>query len=253
MKRKLLTMLAFAMAGSLAIAQNETVNTEKSQKVDDNSSTTMDNELKEIAPKSMVDLEVNGVIKINHNQHKRGKIRLWKETNTSDGLVSHGIGTGPYVNTYGPGASYSNTIGHSFYTYKNELALQIGVGGFGKNANRLNSYFYGKVGIGTYNVGDYMLSVYGKIRGREVVVRTDWWPDYVFAKDYSLRSLSEVQEFIDKNHHLPEVPSAEEIEKDGVALGEISSTLLKKIEELTLYTLQQQKEIDELRRQLKVK
>jgi hypothetical protein len=74
------------------------------------------------------------------------------------------------------------------------------------------------------------------------------WADYVFADDYALRPLSEVESFIKKNKHLPEIPSAEEVHKDGVDLAEMDAKLLQKIEELTLYVIEQQKEIERLKK-----
>lgn len=72
-------------------------------------------------------------------------------------------------------------------------------------------------------------------------------PDYVFHDDYKLRTLPEVEAFVKKEKHLPEVPSAEEMKKNGVDLSEMNMTLLKKVEELTIYAIKQQKEIDELK------
>lgn len=76
------------------------------------------------------------------------------------------------------------------------------------------------------------------------------WSDRVFESDYRLRSLSEVENFIEENSHLPEVPSAQEIAENGYSQHEMNRILLQKIEELTLYTIQQQKEIAELRAKL---
>jgi hypothetical protein len=74
------------------------------------------------------------------------------------------------------------------------------------------------------------------------------WCDYVFAKDYRLRSLENLQLYIDTYKHLlPDVPSEKEVFDNGIAVTEMLQIQMKKIEELTLYTLQQQKEIDELR------
>ncbi|GHE56688.1 hypothetical protein GCM10011340_09560 [Roseivirga thermotolerans] len=69
------------------------------------------------------------------------------------------------------------------------------------------------------------------------------WPDYVFSSDYKLRPLNELEHFIMQNQHLPEVPSAQEIEANGQDLGDIQAVLLKKIEELTLYTIEQEKRL----------
>lgn len=113
----------------------------------------------------------------------------------------------------------------------------------------------GKVGIGTplsSNPNNYTLAVNGIIGARKVQVETAsaTWPDYVFSSTYRLPSLSEVEAFIIRYNHLKDVPSAEEIEKDGHDLGQMDAILLKKVEELTLYIIQQQKEIDELKKQL---
>jgi hypothetical protein len=110
----------------------------------------------------------------------------------------------------------------------------------------------GNVGIGTA-APDAPLAVKGRIHAKEVKVDVTGAlaPDYVFDNDYNLPSLAKVKEYIDKNHHLPEVPSAKEMEAKGVELGEMNLLLLKKIEELTLYVLEQQKQIDELKAKVK--
>ena len=75
-------------------------------------------------------------------------------------------------------------------------------------------------------------------------------PDYVFEDDYPLLSLEELRDYVTRERHLPNVPSSKDIKKDGLSLGEFQMTLLEKVEELTLYTLAQQEEIDQLRSQL---
>jgi hypothetical protein len=108
----------------------------------------------------------------------------------------------------------------------------------------------GNVGIGTSNPAN-KLDVKGVIRAMEVKVETGW-ADFVFNDDYHLKPLSEVNTFIKENKHLPEIPSASEIEKnDGVNLGEMQVKLLQKIEELTLYIIQQEKRINELEEKVK--
>jgi len=86
----------------------------------------------------------------------------------------------------------------------------------------------------------------GKIEAGEIEVKVVTWPDIVFSNNYNLRSLNEVEEFIKINNHLPEVPSEDEVLESGVNLGEMNALLLKKIEELTLYMIEQQKEIEAL-------
>lgn len=116
----------------------------------------------------------------------------------------------------------------------------------------------GKIGIGT-TTPDELLTVKGKIHTQEVLVDLDGAvaPDYVFETyyngfsemmpGYSLISLEELEAFLKENNHLPNVPSAETMQAEGISLKEMNLILLQKIEELTLYTLQQQKEIEKLK------
>src|SRR5690606_30422515 len=138
--------------------------------------------------------------------------------------------------------------------------------------------FNGKVGIGnsfgnfpttagTVNVSAYSLFVNGGILTEEVrVILKAQWADYVFEEDYNLPKLEEVETFIKENKHLPNVPSAKEVTENGIELGEIATIQQEKIEELTLYIIeqnklnkeqseqlkQQQSEIDELKDQVKL-
>lgn len=90
------------------------------------------------------------------------------------------------------------------------------------------------------------INLIGSVWAKEIVVQlTDPWPDYVFEKEYKKYSLYELENFIEKNSHLPNVPNAKEVEENGINLAEMDAILLKKIEELTLYTIEQQKLIDE--------
>ncbi len=102
----------------------------------------------------------------------------------------------------------------------------------------------GKVGIGTTSPTE-LLSVNGNILTKKVRVSTASadWPDFVFAPEYGLRTLEEVESFINKNQHLPEVPSAKEVDKNGLDLGDMDATLLKKVEELTLYMIELNKTV----------
>nr|WP_294947394.1 hypothetical protein [uncultured Mucilaginibacter sp.] len=111
--------------------------------------------------------------------------------------------------------------------------------------NTGNGYFAGKVGIGTSTPHTEALSVNGKIRSQEVTVETSGWPDYVFATGYTLPGLNEVKAYIDKNQHLPGMPSAAELEKDGLKIGEMNKLLMKKVEELTLYLIEKDKQVTE--------
>jgi hypothetical protein len=100
----------------------------------------------------------------------------------------------------------------------------------------------GKLGIGTYSP-DFALDVVGTIRAHEIVVSKAKTADFVFEKDYNLRTLEEVDAFVKEHKHLPEIPSAQEMEKGGVNVAQMNKLLLQKVEELTLYTLEQEKKI----------
>jgi len=99
----------------------------------------------------------------------------------------------------------------------------------------------GNVGIGTGNP-DSKLSVNGNIRAKEIKVEIANWPDYVFAKDYQLPTLEQTRHHIKEKGHLPGIPSAAEVKVNGIDLGEMNKNLLKKIEELTLYLIEIEKE-----------
>jgi len=105
----------------------------------------------------------------------------------------------------------------------------------------------GNVGIGTL-APDYEFTVAGRMYAREVKVKitAGTGPDYVFAKDYSLPPLENIKTYINTFKHLPEVPSAVDMEKDGVNISEMNMLLLKKIEELTLYVIDQNAQLKAL-------
>lgn len=110
----------------------------------------------------------------------------------------------------------------------------------------------GNIGVGT-TTPDHKLDVNGTIRGKEVIVETGW-SDFVFEDSYKLRPLDEVESHIEKFGHLPDVPSAAVVESEGLSVGEAQKIMMQKIEELTLYVIEQdkkiaaqQKEIDRLK------
>ncbi len=121
----------------------------------------------------------------------------------------------------------------------------------------------GMVGIGT-NTPDEMLTVKGKIHTQEVLVDLNGAvaPDYVFERyynghsalksEYRMLDLKSLEVFLKLNHHLPEIPSADTLKKEGLELKEMNLLLLQKIEELTLYTLEQQKQINLLQEQVRL-
>jgi hypothetical protein len=104
----------------------------------------------------------------------------------------------------------------------------------------------GQMGLGTANLGSYKLSVNGNIRTKEVTVETGW-ADYVFDHNYKMRTIDELEIFIRENKHLPNIPSAAEIEANGLQVGNIQKRMMEKIEEMVLYIIQLKKEIDQLK------
>ncbi|MET3018757.1 tail fiber protein [Flavobacterium hydatis] len=129
----------------------------------------------------------------------------------------------------------------------NELATR------GGNYFTGNQIIHGDVGIGTSSP-DAKLTVAGNIHAREVKVTVNAGvvPDYVFANDYKLKSLEEVEEYIKQNSHLPEIPSAQEIEKNGLMLAEMNLSLLKKMEEMTLYMIEMKKENEKQDKKIRI-
>ncbi|HAS44394.1 MAG TPA: hypothetical protein DCS93_28205 [Microscillaceae bacterium] len=144
-------------------------------------------------------------------------------------------------------AGYNETGSDKLYIDNSSTASPLIYGNFSTNIVNIN----GKLGVGT-NTPDEKLTVKGKIHAEGLVCDLNIpAPDYVFEPDYRLRTLAEVEAYIQKHKHLPSVPSAKTMAKEGVQLLTLSMKLLEKVEELTLYTLAQQKEITQLKKQVK--
>ncbi|NHA05363.1 prefoldin subunit [Mucilaginibacter sp. HC2] len=172
-------------------------------------------------------------------------------------LNSLGIGTtAPQANIEVNNNSYTN--GNQLIVSGSEPTRYYGVIGttipsghtvlsFGVKSNYTN-YFQtlnlvdDNVGIGTTDPKGYKLAVNGSVIATSMTVKVYAnWPDYVFKKDYQLPSLQSVKTYIDQNQHLPEVPSEQDIAKNGLNLGEMNKVLMKKVEELTLYLIEKDK------------
>ena len=108
----------------------------------------------------------------------------------------------------------------------------------------------GNVGIGTLNPTS-KLTVAGNINAREVKVTVDAGADFVFEKGYKLPSLETVDQFIIENKHLPEIASAQKMQKEGINLSEMNIKLLQKIEEMTLYIIEMKKDNDKQNEKIK--
>jgi hypothetical protein len=110
----------------------------------------------------------------------------------------------------------------------------------------------GQIGIGTTSVpSGYTMAVDGKVIMEEArVAVSSNWSDFVFDQDYDLPTLQEVETYIDQNGHLPDIPSTEEVEENGISLGEMDAKLLQKIEELMLYVIELKKENAEMKKEI---
>ncbi len=176
-----------------------------------------------------------------------GSMSLYSNQTGSNNIA---IGRHAGFNTLGSGnvfigheAGLNESGSNKLYISNSSTDTPLIFGDFNSNLVSLN----GDVAIGSTFADGYKLSVEGKIICEELRVDLqEDWPDYVFKKDYKLLPLNEVEEFINKNGHLPNIPSASEMNSSGLEIGETQRLLMEKIEELTLYIIEQQKLIDQL-------
>ncbi len=170
------------------------------------------------------------------------------------------VGTGQSI--YLPGHIYMAPYNGTDWTYlqarrpdnSGSTNLEVRTWNAGTLTNAMVVRSNGNIGIGTYLPNSYKLAVAGSIGAwGEVRVFTtnSSFPDYVFDPSYQLPSLEETEKYVKENHHLPEVPSAADIEKDGISLNGMNTILLKKVEELTLHIIDQNKRIEALEKKVK--
>ena len=165
--------------------------------------------------------------------------------------------------SYNEGLSIHNSTGENTSLFLWQHGIASGKIGFISNDNKLrivNTFTdgglnnsasiildaTGNVGIGTTNPGEYKLAVAGKIHATEIQVDALPWPDFVFTPTYNLRTLTEIEAFVKQNQHLPDVPSQAQVASEGISLGEMNAILLQKIEELTLYVIEQERKIEKV-------
>lgn len=160
----------------------------------------------------------------------QGRFKGWYHTGTGLGTEIGVSGGNGYILTYDrTGQAYTNT------------SIQSNNALFTVSSNNSFLFSGGNVGIWT-TVPTEMLSVKGNVKAQKMIVAQTGWSDYVFDSSYQLKPLTEVEQFIKQNKHLPDIPSAIEVEEKGVSVGDNQALLLKKIEELTLYMIEMKKE-----------
>lgn len=201
------------------------------------------------------DDDVDWVIKNDSNQ-----LHIYKQSDTLGyvGINRYGTTLNSNLVVYGKQIATGSTNDGVLRIYDNASKslvidgnqIESVSGGLYFNWRTSNSVFIAldsnsTVGIGTDDT-TYKLNVNGTIRATEIRVETGW-ADHVFSSNYNLISLEKVEKQIQENGHLPGVPSFKDVSQNGVSLGEASSILLQKIEELTLYIIAQNKEINKLK------
>ncbi|OAN63253.1 hypothetical protein A8B79_15680 [Balneola sp. EhC07] len=168
------------------------------------------------------------------------------------------VGSGRYFFMF----DFTNNDSYPFLTNRTpngKVVIKTGIAsGGGENTHLtieggdgvVDAYFENvNLGIGT-NSPTEKLSVNGKIRSKEIIVEATGWPDYVFAPDYPLPSLEELEAYIKSNKHLPGIPTAEEVEENGQQVGEMQKLVLEKLEEMTLYMIDLEKKNKNLQEQI---
>lgn len=167
-----------------------------------------------------------------------------------EGIVA---GTGPslYYGVYGQSIATNTGSNFGVYGVASSATNNYGVYGAANGVNSYAGYFEGAVAIGDatpIKATGYMLSVDGKIACTEVRVQpSNLWPDYVFSPSYELLPISELEKSIKENCHLPGIPSVKVVETEGISLGEMQRKMMEKIEELTLYIIDLNQEIKDLK------
>lgn len=186
-----------------------------------------------------------GTVSPSNRLHVSGSIgersRFQFGTKTID-LVDYGTGSLAYSNSSGIFVSNADGL---IMTGANRALRFVTNDGSYKERMRITAL--GNIGIGTISPTQ-KLEVNGTIKTKEVNVTASGWPDYVFKSDYNLMPLSKVEGFIRENGHLPNIPNEAEVMANGVNLGEINAKLLEKVEELTLYLIEQRKELESQKR-----
>lgn len=174
----------------------------------------------------------------NNNNYNAPGIVLTR--NFNDNTYSGGINWSSITTEDNTGTQLARImITRSGSSAGNKGAMLFQTGG---TTNTMYLDYTGNVGIGTTNPQS-LLAVNGTITGKQVTITQTGWPDFVFKKDYPLQPLPELEKYIHQHKHLPDIPSSKEVESKGLNLGDMEKRQMRKVEELTLYQIESEKEI----------
>ncbi|MDR2037054.1 MAG: hypothetical protein LBQ60_03940 [Bacteroidales bacterium] len=194
-----------------------------------------------------------------------GQLRQWQPSDNEIQYIGGNVGIG-FNNYFGSGINnpftyQQNSIGHYSLGWFSDTDIpgtstlwMSGHGGikfFTRGEPRLVIAYLGNVGIGT-TTPTAKLTVAGDILAREIRVEANAGADFVFEENYQLKPLKEVEQFITEKKHLPDIAPADTMIQNGVNMGEFQIQLLQKIEELTLYTIEQNKELEKQNERIKL-
>ena len=193
-------------------------------------------------------LTADGLLTTNLNQEIADRIaavdaEASARTN-ADAVITADVATRLVSNVWAAADSTTNYLARTGGSMTGALALPAG--GLTVGTTQLVVLANGNVGIGTGNPTN-KLAVSGTIKAKEVIVTVDGWSDFVFEDGYRLMPLTEVDQFINSHGHLPGIPSARTVKRNGVRTGEMHARLLQKIEEMTLHLIRLERENAELR------
>ena len=176
---------------------------------------------------------------------KGNRIYNYKSNAPQSPIIYDGVqNTLPFQELNGPAHTFKTSV--DIFVNSNGISHVGSIYTLGSAPNYIN----GNLGIGALDTKGYKLAVNGSAIATSVTVKENSnWPDYVFEKEYDLMPLAKVKQYVDANHHLPEVPSGKEIERTGLNLGDMDKILIKKVEELTLYLIDLKKDNEVLKKE----
>jgi hypothetical protein len=177
----------------------------------------------------------------------------WGNMNTSGffSILGKVDSDSPFANNrwwWGINCTYANNVISTQY-YNAQIAFEYATNPLQMYVRITDKYGKGEWAKVLHSKGDHAID--GKLTTKEIEIKVDTGADFVFKPDYNLKTLSEVEAFVKENQHLPDIPSEEEMQENGLNLNKMQIKLLQKIEELTLYVIDLKKENESIKKELK--